>query len=117
MRGESAIRTVQKVSPLGFPHQGHSCFRLESLGKARKSCLLELLWSDVSSRPRVVLFGPSEGAKPPWRSLLGSQGHFTTTGESKDHVCDRAAFQPPSPRRVPSSTRVELNEPPRRVSP
>ena len=42
-RGESAIRTVQKGRPLGFPHQGHSCSRLESLEKARKSCLLELL--------------------------------------------------------------------------
>ena len=71
MRGESAIRTVQKASPLGFPHQGHSCYRLESLGKARKSCLLELLWSDVSSRPRVVLFGPLRGSKTSMEVALG----------------------------------------------
>ena len=60
---------------------------------------------------------PSEGAKPPRRSLLMSQNDTPTTGESEDHSCHRVVYQLSTSGRVLSSTKVELHELPRRARP
>ena len=78
----------------------------------------ELLRGDVSSRSSVDTFGPLRGSQTSKAVALDViERHSTTTGESEDHSCDRAAYQPSTSGRVLSSTKVELHEPPRRARP
>ena len=77
----------------------------------------ELLRGDVSSRSRVDTFGPLRGSQTSKAVALDVTERHSTTGESEDHSCDRAAYQPSSSGRVLSSTKVELHEPPAQARP
>ena len=104
--------------PSVLPHPGHSWSRSRECRSGYGVSMQELLRGDVSSRSRVDTFGPLRGSQTSKAVALDvTERHSTTTGESEDHSCDRAAYQPSTSRRVLSSTKVELHEPPRRARP